>query len=361
MIRDGTCTHNMPCLLQVGYGDISAKNHDERVYAIFSMSLGAVTFAFVCGNMTSLVINLDKEGHLFQKKLDMLNSYMRQRELTRPLKIRTRTFCRHVWGYSAFNEAAVLADLSPGLRMQLALEINEGVMRQVPLFSELSALAMALVCQKLKGISASPSDLVVQFGDTGREMYIVREGVLDVISGDGKVKYASLRKGSYFGEIAVVLGQKRTANVRARTVCDLFVLVQKDFIDAFSRFPEVLANMKKKASKTIAENLKKDAGAATGPDDQQTPRAAARVAAATLARKIIRGGKVDLRKCTFTELSDLELEALAVQKRRAMEASGLSTDEIERRALEKKLNDLKATVEQQSETLEALENQHDMN
>ena len=44
-----------------------------------------------------------------------------------------------------------------------------------------------------------------------------------------------------------------------------------------------------------------------------------------------------------------------------MEASGLSTDEIERRALEKKLDDLKATVEQQSETLEALENQHDMN
>ena len=160
-----------------------------------------MTFAFVCGNMTSLVINLDKEGHLFQKKLDGLNAYMRQRELTRPLKIRTRTYARHVWLQSAFNEAAVLSDLSPGLRSLIAMEINEGIMRKIPLFSALTQRSMALLCQRLRAISASPAELVVEFGEIGREMYIVRTGILDVISGDGKIKYASLRAGAYFGEV----------------------------------------------------------------------------------------------------------------------------------------------------------------
>eukprot|EP01052_Picozoa_sp_SAG31_P011211 SAG31_NODE_630_length_13427_cov_27.066327_9_plen_297_part_00 len=268
------------------------------------MSAGAITFAFVCGNMTSLVINLDKEGHLFQKKLDMLNSYMRQRELTRPLKVRTRTFCRHVWGYSAFNESAVLADLSPGLRMQLAMEINAVTMRQVPLFSELSVLSLALLCQKLRAVFASPSELVVQYGDVGREMYIVRSGVLDVISGDGKVKYASLRKGSYFGEIAVVLGQKRTANVRARKICDLFVLVQKDFNEAFEPFPLILEEMKRKANAMIEENKQKD----TMIEPKTTPRFGPQTTGS-----IITDGNIDLRKCSFVQLADIEIEARAIQ------------------------------------------------
>ena len=45
---------------QVGYGDISAHSLEERNMAILSTAVGATTFAFVCGNMTSLVVGMDK-------------------------------------------------------------------------------------------------------------------------------------------------------------------------------------------------------------------------------------------------------------------------------------------------------------
>eukprot|EP01052_Picozoa_sp_SAG31_P011210 SAG31_NODE_630_length_13427_cov_27.066327_8_plen_52_part_00 len=49
-----------------------------------------------------------------------------------------------------------------------------------------------------------------------------------------------------------------------------------------------------------------------------------------------------------------------VQKRRAMQELGLSIDEIERRALEKKVLELRQNVEHQRETVDALENQENM-
>ena len=59
-------------------------------------------------------------------------------------------------------------------------------------------------------------------------MYLICRGKVEVLDGQGAVK-AVMREGDCFGEVALLLSEPRTATVRARTPCDLFVLGRSDF------------------------------------------------------------------------------------------------------------------------------------
>jgi CRP-like cAMP-binding protein len=59
-------------------------------------------------------------------------------------------------------------------------------------------------------------------------MYLIVRGEAEVLDGGGQVK-ATLREGDCFGELALLLQEPRTATVRAKTLCDLFVLDKADF------------------------------------------------------------------------------------------------------------------------------------
>lgn len=49
----------------------------------------------------------------------------------------------------------------------------------------------------------SPGDYVCRKGDVGREMYIIKNGQLVVVSDDGRTIYATLSEGGYFGEVSL--------------------------------------------------------------------------------------------------------------------------------------------------------------
>jgi glucose-6-phosphate 1-dehydrogenase len=63
-------------------------------------------------------------------------------------------------------------------------------------------------------------------GETGREMYYLLRGEAEVVGSPGPI---ILKDGDIIGEISLLLSQPRTASVKAKTLCDLFVLDKADF------------------------------------------------------------------------------------------------------------------------------------
>lgn len=56
----------------VGYGDINPTNTKERIFAIIIMLLGVIAFAFVSGNLSSIMTNLDEASLIMQDRNVML-------------------------------------------------------------------------------------------------------------------------------------------------------------------------------------------------------------------------------------------------------------------------------------------------
>jgi CRP/FNR family cyclic AMP-dependent transcriptional regulator len=61
------------------------------------------------------------------------------------------------------------------------------------------------------------SDVIFEEGSTGRELYVVLDGKIDIvkITGATKTTIVSLGKGEFFGEMAVIDGSSRSATAIA--------------------------------------------------------------------------------------------------------------------------------------------------
>jgi glucose-6-phosphate 1-dehydrogenase len=115
--------------------------------------------------------------------------------------------------------------------------VNRGVIEQVPLFEACDAVFQHNIAMALKPEVHAPGDFIIRKGEVGREMYFLVKGEVDVLAADGAV-INTLAPGTFFGETALLLSEPRTASVRAREYCDLFVLEKGDFIRVLRDHPQ---------------------------------------------------------------------------------------------------------------------------
>jgi voltage-gated potassium channel len=105
----------------------------------------------------------------------------------------------------------------------------------------------------LKPQTFAPDVYIARQGELGKEIYFLSRGKVEIISGDGKNKHGCLESGDYFGDLSLILGEKRTASVRALTYCEIFILNRNDFNrikNEYSEFRDIL-------TKTSAEKTDK--------------------------------------------------------------------------------------------------------
>jgi CRP-like cAMP-binding protein len=88
-------------------------------------------------------------------------------------------------------------------------------LRRVPLFAGLDRKELELLAKLTKEQRYEPGATIVKSGASGHGLYIIKEGNVSVIR-DGQ-KVASMGPGQFFGEISVLDGGPRTADVKAET------------------------------------------------------------------------------------------------------------------------------------------------
>jgi len=120
-------------------------------------------------------------------------------------------------------------------RLDLGLETRE-LIAKVPMFANLSEQHLDAVAHLLRPRFAIPDEQLIQEGDRGDAMYFISSGVLEVLAAGKKYK---LGRGDFVGEMALVSGKRRQADVFARTYCQLLVLKDDDLQRLFNGNPEI--------------------------------------------------------------------------------------------------------------------------
>ena len=101
-------------------------------------------------------------------------------------------------------------------------------LRSIPIFSELSKKELRTVSRLMTQIDVKEGRALTREGEVGREFMIILEGSA-VVRRNGR-KIAELGAGDFLGELAVLSGAPRTADVIASTDMVLETLNRREFM-----------------------------------------------------------------------------------------------------------------------------------
>jgi CPA2 family monovalent cation:H+ antiporter-2 len=151
-------------------------------------------------------------------------------------------------------------------RREAAASANLGLqpsqlMSKFPVFADLTAEQRAELLTLFKPRSAAPGERVIRAGDPGTEMFFISSGAVEVSVGDKKIH---LGPGDFFGEMALLTGAPRTADVTAIDYC-LFLIVTKEEFDRFiANYPHLREKLDEVAAERAEMNRRQAAAAAAG-------------------------------------------------------------------------------------------------
>lgn len=240
------------------HSDIVPENDAERVFTICAMFLGNGFFAYSVGKLTTMVSQVNAAQEAWTIKQDGLNEFLRYRNLPKRLRRKIRAYYEHFWPRGIyFDERSILNELSFALRKEVAFELNRELILSVPFFKDADENFVAELLLRLRPRHAMAGEFITQIGELGREMFLILKGVVEVSDYSG-THCVNIYEGGFFGEIALLdPGLRRTANVRAKTACELFSLSKKDLDEVLVEFPEFQASLiaiaETRLHKTVAD------------------------------------------------------------------------------------------------------------
>jgi CRP/FNR family cyclic AMP-dependent transcriptional regulator len=128
----------------------------------------------------------------------------------------------------------------------------------VPLFSALSKRDLQHLARASDEVQVSAGKTLVEEGASGHEFFLILDGTASVLRNNRKI--ATLGPGQYFGEMAVLDRQPRSATVKAETDMKVLVLGQREFAAVLDEVPTLC----RKLLSTMASRLREADSKALG-------------------------------------------------------------------------------------------------
>ena len=126
-----------------------------------------------------------------------------------------------------------------------------GAVSRVPFFAALGPAAIADVTHMLRTMDLPPRTMIIRKGQVGDCMYFIADGEVEV---DLPGKKIALGEGAFFGEMALLGNNLRSANITTTQVSKLLVLDLVDFRVLMARHPDLAQTIDAEAKRRALEN-----------------------------------------------------------------------------------------------------------
>lgn len=111
----------------------------------------------------------------------------------------------------------------------------------IPIFKSLNKRDLSSFMSIIHNRNYLAGEYIFYQGDPGIGLYIIREGEVEIVreneQGD-KVTLAVIQKGDFFGELALIDGEKRSASAIAKTDARLSVIFKPDLDEFIEKYPK---------------------------------------------------------------------------------------------------------------------------
>lgn len=226
-------------LTTVGYGDITPSTTGQIIYTMVAMIIGVGIYGYVIGNISSLLANIDVAKAAQMKKMEEVNAFLRYHSLPVSLAEKVRDYYNYIFERGlGRDESEILDDLPGTLKKEVSLFLNKDLIEKVPFFKGAGEDFITRIVMALKPAVYMPGDYVMRRGQFGHHLYFISKGSVEVVSEDGQTVYATLHEGAFFGEMALVSNERRSASIRTVDYCDFYTLDKDSFQKILEEYPQ---------------------------------------------------------------------------------------------------------------------------
>jgi CPA1 family monovalent cation:H+ antiporter len=204
--------------------------HSVRSRSIFGERVVELIDAVLKARLTRTMRSLDALRRQYPQYAAALEArFLRQSALRREMGRYDALFKEGLIAAEVYEdlkssvEGTQTAETRP--RFDLGLDTRQLIGR-LELFADLTDQQLERVEKLLRPRFAVPREMIVREGGRGDAVYFIASGAVDVVFPDRRIP---LGTGDLFGEMALLTGMKRQADVVAATYCRLLVLRKVDF------------------------------------------------------------------------------------------------------------------------------------
>uniref|UniRef100_A0A7M5URE0 Cyclic nucleotide-binding domain-containing protein n=3 Tax=Clytia hemisphaerica TaxID=252671 RepID=A0A7M5URE0_9CNID len=244
----------------------------ECAYMIVCYITGIFIFATIVGQAGNVIQNMNASRMEFERQRDNTMQYMKEHNVPTHLQKRVRLWYDYTYSRGRFNggdDINEITMLPDKMKTELALHVHLETLRKVSFLQKCQPEFLHDLVLKMKLHIFTPGDFIIRKGEIAREMYVISDGMAEVVSESGRVLKV-LQAGDFFGEIGLLslsAGQnRRTADVRSCGYIELFVLSKEDVMSSIRDYPEAQRILAKHGRKRLALG----SIVAAGPRDETT-------------------------------------------------------------------------------------------
>jgi len=234
-------------MLAISLGTMDPQREVEMWGYLLSILVGALIFCYFVASLTAVISEMNASAKAYASKIDMVNHYMRHRQLPRPLREKVRSYFDLVYpSKRAFDEAYILGEVSKTLRQEIAIHKCKGVLdgllgpieAQEP-GSETARLA-GLIAQRLERVVYVAGDTIIEQGAESEGMFFVSSGSLSVLAAGTDDVVTRLGPHSFFGEMSLLHPEGRSvASVRVDTFFEGYRLSTAMYLELQAIHPAI--------------------------------------------------------------------------------------------------------------------------
>ena len=227
--------------MRIALGRLAVFN-GQQISRLFGEYIAIATHEIISGRQQAIENALDALRRQYPDYLTELE-----------VRFLTQSTLHHEMGryQSLFEEGLISRELyddltrntlgvgSPSRRPHFDIGLDtHKLVKRLDLLASLDERQLEIVCGLLRPHFTIPHERIIRKGDPGDGVYFIASGSVEVILPDRRIQIGA---GAFFGEMALLSGRVRQADVVAITYCQLLVLRRSDFEQFMRENPDARA------------------------------------------------------------------------------------------------------------------------
>ena len=204
--------------------------NDQQISRLFGPFIAAATREIVERRQQGLESALDALRRQYPDYLAELEvRFLRQSTLHREMARYQSLFDEGLISREVYDDLTRSTQGTASARQRPPFDIGldtHQLVKRLDLLAGLDEVQLESVCRLLRPRLAVPFEQIIRKGERGDAVYFIASGAVEVILSERRARIGA---GEFFGELALLSGRPRQADVVALTYCQLLMLRRTDF------------------------------------------------------------------------------------------------------------------------------------